>query len=81
MRDRHWLEETRQMIIQTRRPKGFAAVLRGEVIGIDTLVDGHIPLWCRGTKRETGEPYAFRVLLTEAELEAIARSRPAKRRA
>ena len=64
------------MIIQTRRRNGrFSSVLRGVVVRVDALADGHIPLRCRGLKAETGEAYEFRVLLTEAEFEVLARSR------
>jgi hypothetical protein len=64
------------MIIQTRDHRSahaFRTVLRGEVVGVDAAVDGHVPLRCHGKKRETGELYTFRVMLNEVEFERIAR--------
>lgn len=62
------------MIIQTRRGKGFANVLRGRVVAVEALEGDAVPLRCRGQKIETGEAYEFRVLLDVAEFQLIARS-------
>lgn len=59
------------MIIQTLRSSGFAAVLRGDVHATSKLSDGSIVLHCKGNKRETGEVYVFRVVLSEAELQSL----------
>lgn len=62
------------MIVQTLRRQIFASCLRGELVGVDASIDGHVPLRCRGVKAETGEPYEFRVLLTEAEFALLVRA-------
>ena len=64
------------MIVQTKRAPGkFATVLRGELVkvGDATPIEGCYWLLGRGSKKETGEPYEFRLVLTKVEVQQLAR--------
>lgn len=54
------------MIVQTKRQRGFGAVLKGSQFTVTTGGE-YIELSSWGVKEQTGEQYEFRVLLTRGE--------------
>lgn len=59
------------MIVETKRANGFGAVLKGGQLKVNHRAGEHYVLTSWGNKRETGELYEFRVMLTVNEVRSI----------